>query len=199
MLLRSDLVTHQGIAKEYTLNLIEDTQKVKDLSDTRQTNNTFVFTEQDLPGFKSKSRQKFEAATANMPARLTRPKTEKNKAPYDPNKKFTPFVRKPVPSKLNISIRNVALTSTQLERTVLAGRVKHEINAVEVDNEESRRLLELRTLESLRPKLSTKFLSKDASELGTGFILPGTMGAMKTFGNFIVKTSLLPPFSPTPF
>lgn len=101
MLLRSDLATHQGIAKEYVLNVIDDNTVFKDPSDTRQTKNTFVFTEQDLPGYKSKSRQKFEAATANMPARLTRPKTEKNKAPYDPNKKFTPFVRKPVPSKLN--------------------------------------------------------------------------------------------------
>lgn len=73
----------------------------RDSSDTRQTKNTFVFTEQDLPGFKSKARQKFEPATANMPARLTRPKPDKNKAPYDPNKKFTPFVRKAVPSKLS--------------------------------------------------------------------------------------------------
>ena len=82
----------------------------------------------------------------------------------------------------------------KIERTVLAGRVKHEINAVEVDNEESRRLLELRTLESLRPKLSTKFVNKDLSTLDQGLILPGTMGAMKTFGNFIVSfflTSLL--------
>jgi hypothetical protein len=57
---------------------------------------------------------------------------------------------------------------------------------VEVDNEESRRLLELRTLESLKPKRSTRFINEDTSALGTGVILPGTMGAMKTFGGFIV-------------
>ena len=93
MLLRSDFAAHQGIPKEYTLEIPSD-ETVK---------NTFVFTEQDLPGFKSKSRQKFEATTANMPARLTRVKTDKNKAPYDPNKKFTPFVRKSVPSKLSFA------------------------------------------------------------------------------------------------
>lgn len=96
------MAAHQGIAKEYNLDVEDNEPKgPRDPSDTRQTKNTFVFTEQDLPGFKSKARQKFEAATANMPARLKRPKTEKNRAPYDPNKKFTPFVRKAVPSKLS--------------------------------------------------------------------------------------------------
>lgn len=99
MLLRPDIPQHQGIAKEYNLD-VEDNEPrgSRDYSDTRKTKNTFLFTEQDLPGFKSKARQKFESSTANMPARLTRPKQEKNKAPYDPNKKFTPFVRKAVPS-----------------------------------------------------------------------------------------------------
>ena len=99
MLLRSDFPAHQGIAKEYNLEVIEPL-KSKDVKDIRQTTNTFVFTEQDLPGFKSKSRQNFEASTANMPARLSRPKPDKNKAPYDPKKRFTPFVRKAVPSEL---------------------------------------------------------------------------------------------------
>lgn len=107
MLLRSDLAPHQGIAKEYKLDLLDGKDdkghEVKNPTDTRETRNTFVFTEQDLPGYKSKSRQKFEAATANMPARLLRAKMDKTKAPYDPNKKFTPFVRKPVPSKLKYS------------------------------------------------------------------------------------------------
>lgn len=90
MLLTSDLAQHQGVPKEYELDITAET-----------VNNTFVFTEQDLPGFKSKSKQKFDLASANMPARLTRPaKVEKNRGPYDPNKKFTPYVRKAIPSKL---------------------------------------------------------------------------------------------------
>jgi hypothetical protein len=60
---------------------------------------------------------------------------------------------------------------------------------VEVDNAESRRLLEMRTLDSLKPKKTTKFLGKDSSEVGEGLILPGTMGAMKTFNSFIVSSS----------
>ena len=89
MLLRNDLKEHQGIAKEYSFALPEG----------EEAKNTFVFTEQDLPGFKSRSRQKFDTATANMPSRLTRPKTDRVRAPYDPNKKFVPYARKSVPSK----------------------------------------------------------------------------------------------------
>jgi transcription initiation factor TFIIF subunit beta len=90
MLLSSDLAVHQMVPKEYNLDMTEEAVK-----------HTFLFTEQDLPGFKSKSRQKFEAATANMPARLTRAKNEKpmSKQPYDPNKRFQPYFRKAIPKR----------------------------------------------------------------------------------------------------
>jgi len=62
--------------------------------------NTFVFTEQDLPGFKSRSREKFDPASANMPARLTKPaRAEKPKEPWDPNRKVMPYFRKAIPSE----------------------------------------------------------------------------------------------------
>lgn len=90
MLLSSQLAEHQMVPKEYELAITAQT-----------VNNTFVFTEQDLPGFKSKSKQKFDPASANMPARLTRPKNDKpmSKQPYDPNKRFQPYYRKAIPSQ----------------------------------------------------------------------------------------------------
>jgi transcription initiation factor TFIIF subunit beta len=90
MLLSSNLAEHQTVPKEYTLDVTDEAVK-----------NTFVFTEQDLPGFKSKSKQKFDPASANMPARLTRPKNDKpiSKQPYDPNKRFQPYFRKAIPSQ----------------------------------------------------------------------------------------------------
>jgi transcription initiation factor TFIIF subunit beta len=89
MLLSSDLGVHQAVPKEYILDVQEE-----------NVNNTFVFTEQDLPGFKSKSKAKFDASSANMPARLTRGKNEKSgtKQPHDPNKRFQPYYRKAIPS-----------------------------------------------------------------------------------------------------
>lgn len=87
MLLSSNVAEHQTIPKEYDLDITDESVK-----------NTFVFTEKDLPGFKSRSRAKFDLASANMPSRLTRVKNEKPKQAYDPNKKFQPYVRKAIPS-----------------------------------------------------------------------------------------------------
>src|SRR5258705_2655450 len=119
MLLSSELSVHQTIPKEYLLDVTSES-----------VTNTFVFTEQDLPGFKSKSRQKFDLSNANMPARLTRPNNEKTKQPWDPNKRFTPYFRKAIPSKpvflTWLSSVNIGVT----ERTTLAGRVAHEVNSV---------------------------------------------------------------------
>ncbi|KAB8303299.1 hypothetical protein EYC80_004739 [Monilinia laxa] len=158
MLLNSNLAQHQTVPKEYNLDITN--QNVK---------NTFIFSEQDLPGFKSKSRQKFALETANMPARLTRGKIEKsaNKQPWDPNKKFQPQFRKAIP-----------------KRTTLAGRVVHELSCIAVQNEESDRLLAIRTLEAMKPKVGTKFLNEDI-DMGHGFIQPGTIKASDAFNSFI--------------
>ncbi|CZR54172.1 related to transcription initiation factor TFIIF subunit [Phialocephala subalpina] len=159
MLLNSDIAAHQPIPKEYMLDITEE--KVK---------NTFAFTEKDLPGFKSKSRQTFDLATANMPARLTRPKNEKPlaKEPYDPNKRFQPYFRKAIP-----------------KRTAIAGKVAHEVNCIAVINQESERILGQRTLDAMKPKRFTKFLNEDLSALSSGFIQPGTIHAQNTFTDFI--------------
>lgn len=88
MLLSSDLGIHQMIPKEYHLDITSEDVK-----------NTFVFTEQDLPGYKSRSQIKFNPASANMPSRLTRPaKVEKAKQPFDPDRKFKEFYKKAIPS-----------------------------------------------------------------------------------------------------
>ncbi|RDW60152.1 hypothetical protein BP5796_11758 [Coleophoma crateriformis] len=160
MLLSSELSQHQTIPKEYELDMTQEDVK-----------NTFVFTEQDLPGFKSKAKQKFDIQSANMPARLTRPKVERPKGPWDPNKRFQPYFKKAIP-----------------KRTVLLGKIKHDVNCVPVENEESERIITARTVEAMQPKLHTKFINDDVSGIGNGFIQPGTVGASNAFGGFIKTT-----------
>jgi transcription initiation factor TFIIF subunit beta len=107
-MLLSPLGIHQDIPKEYKLETM-----------STQVDNTFIFTEQDLPGFKSKSRQKFDPATANMPKRLTKPKFDKpagiEKKPWDKNKKFQPYYMKAIPSTF-LHIRLVALANRLQKR-----------------------------------------------------------------------------------
>lgn len=162
MLLRPDLAVHQRVPKEYTLDITAE-----------KVNNTFVFTEQDLPGYKSRTKAKtLDPLTANMPARLTRPKPEKTapQQPYDKNRKWQPYIRKAVPKK-----------------TILKGTVAHEVNCVAVDNAESRHIIAVKTAESMRAKTGTLHLSGASSALTNGFINPGTIQSQGAFGGFIVS------------
>lgn len=104
MLLRSDLAAFQMVPKEYEM-------QVKD----EIVQNTFIFTEQDLPGFKSKSNIAFDPATANLPARLTRPQVEKTgvKQPWDKNKRFQPYYRRAIPSRFRGSSGSVSANLPQ--------------------------------------------------------------------------------------
>lgn len=72
-----------------------------------------------------------------------------------------------------------------VERTTIAGRVKHEINCIAVVNEESDRILAQRTTEAMKPKMHTKFMNQDLSAITSGFIQPGTIHAQNTFTDFI--------------
>lgn len=160
MLLRSDLAQHQDVPKEYELSVTSE-----------RVHNTFVFTEQDLPGFKSRSKTKFDPSSANMPARLTRPKFEKtgDKQPWDKKKPFQTYYRRAIPKK-----------------TTLAGRIVHEVNCVPVVNAESERILANRTIEAMKPKAGTIFIQGNAGSMTNGFIQPGTVKDIGAFGGFIV-------------
>jgi transcription initiation factor TFIIF subunit beta len=164
MLLQPDLAQHQEVPKEYKLDVTATTVA-----------NTYIFTEQDLPGFKSKSRKGFDPKTANLPARLTRPRFDKagDKAPWDPKKRFQPYFRRAIPKK-----------------TALAGRVAHEVNCVPVDNPETNRILTERTLAAMKPKSSTVFLAGNKGQ-EAGFIQPGTLRAQQAFGGFIKGTAIV--------
>lgn len=97
MLLHRHIPEHQTIPKEYDLKMTE----VQKNGQSEFVKNTFAFSERDLPGFKSNRPKKFDPASANMPARLTRPKNDRLplKEPYDSNKRASPYVRQGIPSQ----------------------------------------------------------------------------------------------------
>lgn len=78
------------------------------------------------------------------------------------------------------------------ERTTLAARVKHEVSCVAVENAESRHILAQRTIEAMKPKVHTKFITTDTSVSGGGFIHAGTIAASQAFGGMIVSFYYLP-------
>jgi transcription initiation factor TFIIF subunit beta len=88
MLLNADLASHQGMPREYALKL----------TPTGKTN-MFVFSEEDLPSFKAKSKARQDLANAGMPMSLLKPKAERVEKPtYEKRKRYEPFYKKAIPS-----------------------------------------------------------------------------------------------------
>lgn len=160
MLLDPQIPQHKAIPKEYKLDLTNKNVK-----------NTFFFTEADLPGFKTKSKRGFDEKTANLPARLMRPKDAKHgeTQPYDPKKRFQPYYRRAIPKK-----------------TTLVGKCHAELNCVPVNNPETNRFLAHRTHMAMMPK---KQAVRVDPKLMQGFIQPGTIMAQNSFGGFIKNTA----------
>lgn len=160
MLLDGRNSSHQSIPKEYNF-------------DMRDTNllNTFVFTEQDLPGFKSKA----QGANSNIPGhlrnRFNRNQNNNNNAKQEGGRKrYQPYYRKAIPKK-----------------TVLAGRFKYEVNCHPANTAESKHLLAVRNSESAIPKATTSMMSGTRA-MTKNIIHAGTLTGNAKMSGFIVST-----------
>ncbi|KXH25134.1 transcription initiation factor IIF [Colletotrichum simmondsii] len=158
MLLNSDRAEHQLMPKEYDLEMGKEIAR-----------STFVFTEEDLPGFKAKSKARTDAANAGIPARFLRPKTEKvEKKPFEKGRKWQPYYRKAIPKK-----------------TKIAARIQYELACKPVDNAESQAILQRKQVEAQRPKHTLQIMEQRAAN---SIIHHGSAAAVEKFGSFI-KTS----------
>ncbi|KAK1764683.1 putative transcription initiation factor [Phialemonium atrogriseum] len=167
LLLKSDIAQHQHIPKEYNM----------DISDPN-VYNTFVFTEQDLPGYAAKNKAKADALARGIPAHLLRDKNPKppppgGPQPFERGKRGPPQYRRGIPKK-----------------TTIGGRIKHEISCTPVPNAETDHILQLRAIEAMKPKAQTTILG--ALPYGPdGIIYAGTQRAHDAFEGFI-KTAPKP-------
>ena len=79
---------HQLLPQEYDLEVLD-----------RSVNNHFIFTEEDLPGFKAKSKARADAVGQGISTNMLRPKSEHvEKKPYDRRSRYQPYYRKAIPS-----------------------------------------------------------------------------------------------------
>ncbi|KXH39463.1 transcription initiation factor IIF [Colletotrichum salicis] len=158
MLLNSERAEHQLMPKEYDLEMGKDIAR-----------STFVFTEEDLPGFKAKTKARTDAANAGIPARFLRPKTEKvEKKPFEKGRRWQPYYRKAIPKK-----------------TKIAARIQYELACKPVDNAESQAILQRKQVEAQRPKHTLQIMEQRAAN---SIIHHGSAAAVEKFGSFI-KTS----------
>ncbi|KAL1852732.1 hypothetical protein VTK73DRAFT_9171 [Phialemonium thermophilum] len=158
MLLRSDIPQHQQIPKEYNMDVVDP-----------NVHNTFVFTEQDLPGYAARNKAKADALAQGIPTHLLRRQTEKQGGaqPYEKGKKNVLPQRRGIPKK-----------------TAIAGRIKHELSCTPVPNIETDHILQLRAMEAMKPKAQTTILG--SLPYGPdGIIHAGTQRAHDAFEGFI--------------
>ncbi len=102
-LLLNNIQAHADVPKEYELEVGSAADDVSRQS--ALTRNTFVFSEQDLPGFKAKNKARAEATAAGIPAHLLRQKDRVEKPAQNQGhghghgRRRQEFFRKAIPSR----------------------------------------------------------------------------------------------------
>ncbi|KAJ5899963.1 transcription initiation factor iif beta subunit [Penicillium taxi] len=124
---------NEDIPKDYILQQ----QTVNSTNASHMTQNTYLFTEKDVPGAENRMAVFGETRSALYEA------MKRDARRREQGKKWEPYVRKTVP-----------------KQTALLGQVSHEFNCLPVENEEFRRISEARALEALKPKKETVFIDK---------------------------------------
>ncbi|KAJ5222878.1 uncharacterized protein N7469_009118 [Penicillium citrinum] len=128
-----DRPDNREIPKDYTLQQ----QTVTSTNASHMTQNTYVFTEKDIPGAENRMATFGETRSALYEA------MKRDARRREQGKRWEPYVRKTVP-----------------KHTALVGQASQEFNCLPVENEEFRMISEKRALEALKPKKETMFIKQ---------------------------------------
>ncbi len=88
MRLKPEIPAHAEVPKEYDMEVTN-----------HDVNNTFVFTEQDLPSYAAKNKERANALAQGIPAHLLRKQQRQTEQPADRGRKGAPYTRRPIPSQ----------------------------------------------------------------------------------------------------
>lgn len=88
MRLKPEMDAHKQVPKEYDMDVTN-----------HDVNNTFVFTEQDLPSFAAKNKERANALAQGIPAHLLRKQQRQTEQPADRGRKGGAYSRRPIPSR----------------------------------------------------------------------------------------------------
>ncbi|KAK4243240.1 transcription initiation factor IIF, beta subunit-domain-containing protein [Corynascus novoguineensis] len=130
MRLKPDLPPHTEVPKEYDMEVTN-----------HDVNNTFVFTEQDLPSYAAKNKERANALAQGIPAHLLRKQQRQMEPPAERGRKGAPYSRRPIPKK-----------------TRIAGKIKHEVVCTPVRNAEADRFLSIRAEAAQKPQKTVTML-----------------------------------------
>ncbi|KAH7270220.1 transcription initiation factor IIF, beta subunit-domain-containing protein [Fusarium redolens] len=159
MLLSANCPEHQVLPREYDLVVQE-----------HNVSNHFIFSEEDLPGFKARSKARQEAANAGIPASLLRQKQGNSngaeRPSYDRRSRYQPYYRKAVPKK-----------------TKIFGKIHYDVRVEPHGKDEEERVLQQKILDAEANKSKVRIISRHAA---SAVVNPGTTRAAE-FGDSFIK------------
>ncbi|RTE77380.1 hypothetical protein BHE90_008141 [Fusarium euwallaceae] len=162
MLLSDQCPEHQMLPREYDLEVLEP-----------NVNNHFIFSEEDLPGYKAQNKARHEAVNAGIPNSLLRKANNNNggsdRPSYDRRSRYQPYYRKAVP-----------------KRTKIFGKIHYDVRVEPRDVREEERLLAQRLQDAEQSKSKMKIISRNKA---SAIINPGATGSAGWAGGFIKNTA----------
>ncbi|KAK2784856.1 hypothetical protein FQN53_008189 [Emmonsiellopsis sp. PD_33] len=138
-----DIPQTKGVPKDYTLRR----QNVNADKSAFAVQNTFIFTEKDLPGYQDRTHVLFNEAQTHGRSYLYE-QMKRDSRKRNNRKKWEPYTRKTIP-----------------KQTAIVGSVRDEFNCLPVENEEYQRMAEARALDVLKPKRETVYIGKVSGEM----------------------------------
>jgi len=88
MRLKPELEVHKEVPKEYDMEVTN-----------HEVNNTFIFTEQDMPSFAARNKERAQALAQGIPAHILRKQQRQMEQPAERGRKGAPYSRRPIPSR----------------------------------------------------------------------------------------------------
>ncbi|KOS21063.1 Transcription initiation factor IIF subunit beta [Escovopsis weberi] len=166
MLLTPNCPEHQLLPREYDLEVLD-----------QDVHNHYIFSEEDLPGFKAKNKARAEAASAGIPLSLLRSKNNNGnnngnnggnsgeKPSFNRRQRYQPYYRKAIPKKSKIF-----------------GKVRYDIRVEPHNLQEEEELLAKRIFDAENSKTKLQIISRNKA---SAIINPGSVGAVNWGGSFI--------------
>ncbi|KAI6780179.1 Transcription initiation factor IIF subunit beta-like protein [Emericellopsis cladophorae] len=145
MLLNDKIPEHQGIPLEYKMDIKNNDKELE---------NHFLFSEEDLPGFKAKNKARAAALKKGIPAHiLNKPRDGAVEKPaFDRRNRYQPFYRKAIPKK-----------------TKIAGKFKFDCRIEPLNKAEENKMIMRQLHELEKPKKGIKVISgSEAATFRTG-------------------------------
>ncbi|KKZ63900.1 transcription initiation factor TFIIF subunit beta [[Emmonsia] crescens] len=139
----NDMPQMKGVPKDYNLRR----QNINPDKSAFAVQNTFIFTEKDLPGYRDRTHILFNEAQPHGRSYLYE-QTKRDSRKRTTRKKWEPYTRKTIP-----------------KQTAIVGSVRDEFNCLPVENEEYQRMAEARALDVLKPKRETLYIGKVSGEM----------------------------------